>query len=98
MLFGSIIRESRRHGAFCDLLCFRTSGGEGCGKRWPDRCKRIKGEMRWYVPYVLPHLGCTGLIPGEAVVCSTPQDCWVNRFSSDIVEKEGYRNIEALQL
>lgn len=23
-------------------LCLCTSGGEGCGKRWPDRCKRRK--------------------------------------------------------
>lgn len=65
-------------GVYSAGLCLHTSGGEGCGKRWPDRCKRRKGEMRWYVPNTLsPRL--YGLFPGEAVECYT-LDSWVNTF------------------
>lgn len=71
-------------------LCLCTSGGEGCGKGWPDRCRRRKGEMRWYVPYSLCYSvsaissrSCRGLHPAAS---------WVNKFPLNIVgvEKVGY--------
>lgn len=61
-------------------LCSCTSGGEGCGKRRPDRCKRRKGEMQWYVyPYMRSPLPLYGLFPGDCVQCYT-LDSWANAF------------------
>lgn len=61
-------------------LCLCTSGGEGCGKSWPDRCRRRKAEMRWYVRYTLLY----GRFLSAAVECYTPST-WVNKFPFNIV-------------
>lgn len=86
-----IIRESKRNIVYSAALCSRTSGGEGCGKRWPDRCEGRKGEMRWYVPYTLATL-FYGLFPGEAVEIHIP-DSRVNKFPSDIICRRGERRL-----
>lgn len=91
----SIISEFRRYIAYSVVLRLYTSGGEGCGKRWPDRCKRRKGEMRWYVPYMLSLSSLSALckrFPGEAVECYT-LDSWTNKIPSNIAPRCGERRL-----